>query len=70
MSTNLAYHGNRDDTSAPVYLREGEDMNELDSREGLKTVTRLTALGSRAGTLQNYSTEGHTILYPTPSDDA
>lgn len=72
MTSKLAY---QDDhlhaASHPVYLREGEDTKDEESTEGgLKTLTRLTALGSHAGTVQNYTAEGHTILYPTPSNDA
>lgn len=53
----------------PLYLREGEEASDVDAKEG-RTITRLTALGSQAGTMQNYSKEGRTILLPTPSDDA
>lgn len=71
MTSNLAYQDeDLHSSTQPVYLREGEDMKDEDSNEGgLKTLTRLTALGSHAGTLQNYTAEGHTILYPTPSND-
>jgi hypothetical protein len=71
MASKLAYQDPLPSSTHPVYLRDGEDVKDEDSNEGgLKTLTRLTALGSHAGTLQNYTAEGHTIPYPTPSDDA
>jgi MFS family permease len=63
--TTLSYEAK----DAPVYLREGEDKDSYKEGEGLKTITRLTALGSRAGTVQNYNAQGETILIPSPSND-
>lgn len=64
-TNNLSY----ENTATPLYLRENEIGSMDDSKEIQKTITRITALGSRAGTVQNYNAQGDTILLPTPSDD-
>lgn len=69
MANSLAYQDNQHAAAAPVYFRPGEEMKESESKDGLETLTRPTAFGSHAGTLQNYTAEGHTVLLPTPSDD-
>lgn len=70
-SNSLSYSHEKKEMgdSGPVYLREDEVDSNEDSKEVHRTITRITALGSRAGTVQNYNAQGDTILLPTPSDD-
>ena len=72
MTSTLAYKSDTDVEKSvthahltPRYLRDTDV-----SKDGLSvTLTRITNLGSRAGTVQNYADNGNTILLPTPTDD-
>ncbi|UZJ55695.1 hypothetical protein CBS101457_005015 [Exobasidium rhododendri] len=66
---NLYFEKSDPETAHPQYIAEDESDKVSDSNRLPKTVTRVTTLGDQAGTLQNYTAQGRTILIPTPSDD-
>jgi tricorn protease-like protein len=61
----LPYTETGTDTMNPVYLKEGEKADSHD----LHTISRITTLGSQAGTVKNFNKDGEIILIPTPSSD-
>jgi hypothetical protein len=66
-SHTLTYVEKDVENSSPIYLSKSGQESISDVQ---KTTTRVTILGSTAGTVQNYNAQGDTILLPTPTDDA
>jgi hypothetical protein len=68
-TSTLDYQRSDPEKIHPQYIGEDDSDKVSDTNNLPRTLTKVTTLGEGAGTVQNYTAQGHTILLPTPSDD-